>query len=217
MRRPLGILSGAIDKLLVTPAADGKGFDIEIIDFKTNRLRPRTRASTTSLGPRASRPQSAEGTINFDTEAKMRARRPRSQHALEQIPFDFSAGATEPEDVVPNELSVDDQVRVAAADYQLQMQAYALAVAELMPSLMNEGSAIISTLHFLEPNREFHFAGDLLSHRACTSAIDSAMMEIISASEPEYFPVRPATHCRMCNFLGICPAGSDWLRSMRQT
>ena len=39
LRRPLGILSGAIDKLLITPAANGKGFDVEIIDFKTNRLR----------------------------------------------------------------------------------------------------------------------------------------------------------------------------------
>src|SRR4029453_12051860 len=38
LRRPLGILSGAIDKLLITPTASGKGFDIEIIDFKTNRL-----------------------------------------------------------------------------------------------------------------------------------------------------------------------------------
>ena len=38
LRRPLGILSGAIDKLLIAPAANGKGFDVEIIDFKTNRL-----------------------------------------------------------------------------------------------------------------------------------------------------------------------------------
>jgi hypothetical protein len=53
LRRPLGILSGALDKLLITPAANGKGFDVEIIDFKTNRLRPRH--STSSLGSRAPR------------------------------------------------------------------------------------------------------------------------------------------------------------------
>ena len=39
LRRPLGILSGAIDKLLFTRSANGNGFDVEIIDFKTNRLR----------------------------------------------------------------------------------------------------------------------------------------------------------------------------------
>src|SRR5258705_251648 len=38
VRRPLGVLSGAIDKLLITPTPDGRGFEIEIIDFKTNRF-----------------------------------------------------------------------------------------------------------------------------------------------------------------------------------
>ena len=41
LRRPLGILTGTIDKLLVFPAANGEGFRIEIIDFKTNRFRGR--------------------------------------------------------------------------------------------------------------------------------------------------------------------------------
>ena len=39
LRCPHGILTGAIDKLLVTPSADGKSVDIEIVDFKTNRIR----------------------------------------------------------------------------------------------------------------------------------------------------------------------------------
>ncbi len=39
LRRPLGILTGAIDKLLITPGVDGKGLNVEIIDFKTNRFR----------------------------------------------------------------------------------------------------------------------------------------------------------------------------------
>jgi hypothetical protein len=96
------------------------------------------------------------------------------------------------------------------------MQAYALAVMELMPSLVESGSSIISTLHFLEPNREFHLAADLLNRDACMLAIDDAMMQIISSGEPSQFPVRPALHCRMCNFLGICPAGREWLRSARR-
>ena len=40
-----GILTGAIDKLLVVSAADG--FDIEIIDFKTNRMRGVSSTSNT--------------------------------------------------------------------------------------------------------------------------------------------------------------------------
>jgi len=38
LRRPLGILTGTLDKLLITPGSDGKGVDVEIIDFKTNRF-----------------------------------------------------------------------------------------------------------------------------------------------------------------------------------
>src|SRR6185503_1552652 len=57
LRRPLGVLSGAIDKLLITPAVGGVGFDVEIIDFKTNRLS--RRQSTSSLGPRAPLPASS--------------------------------------------------------------------------------------------------------------------------------------------------------------
>ncbi|MDQ6654093.1 MAG: PD-(D/E)XK nuclease family protein, partial [Acidobacteriota bacterium] len=142
--------------------------------------------------------------------------RPRSQYKVEQIPFDFSVPLAAPPNVAEPELSVADRVRIAATDYQLQMQAYALAVIELMPSLVKSGSSIISTLHFLDPNREFHLAGDLLNHETCMLAIDDAMMQIISSGEPSQFPVRPAPHCRMCNFLGICPAGRDWLRLTRR-
>jgi hypothetical protein len=39
LRRPLGILTGTIDKLLIQPAAKGDGFDVEIIDFKNNRFK----------------------------------------------------------------------------------------------------------------------------------------------------------------------------------
>ena len=220
LRRPLGILTGAIDKLLITPAADGKGLDVEIIDFKTNRLRPRTTespASTSSLGPRASRPHRVEGDTNLNVAADLRAGRPRSQYKVEQIAFDFNAPVTRPQEIVATEVSLEDRVRIAASDYELQMQAYALAVVELMPSLAQAVSSITSTLHFLEPNVEFHLADNLLDLGTCMRAIDNAMMEIVSSSKPAHFPVRPATHCRMCNFLGICPAGRDWLRSARKS
>jgi hypothetical protein len=95
------------------------------------------------------------------------------------------------------------------------MQSYALAVAELAPrlnpSLKDAELSIGTTLHFLDPNREFHLSPELLSADACTQAIDNAMMDIVSSAEPGHFPVRPATHCRTCSFLGICAAGRDWV------
>ncbi|MEP6912927.1 MAG: 3'-5' exonuclease, partial [bacterium] len=194
LRRPLAILTGAIDKLLITPSADGKGLDVEIIDFKTNRLRGRSSASTSSLGPRAPRGPSEE---------------------VEQIAFDFNAPVARTEAVRAVDFSVEDQVRIAASDYLLQMQAYALAVSELMPSLSLAGSSIRCTLHFLEPAIEFHIDSQLLSHAACMSAIDETMMSIVSSVAPGEFLFRPAAHCRMCNFLGICPAGREWVRSAR--
>jgi ATP-dependent helicase/nuclease subunit A len=198
LRRPLGILSGAIDKLLITTAAGGGGFAVEIIDFKTNRLRPLTTGGPSS------------------TPAPLIPKRPRSKYAVEQIAFDFNAPVTKPHEVVAAEFSLEDQVRIAASDYRLQMQAYALAVGELMPELTRSGSSIISTLHFLEPNVEFHLDADLLSPDACRRAIDAAMVDIISSGEPAQFPVRTAAHCRMCNFLGICPAGREWVRAMKR-
>ena len=72
-----------------------------------------------------------------------------------------------------------------------------------------------ATLHFLEPNVEFQFSADELAPDACMRAIDDAMMQIVSSAEPEEFPVRPANHCRMCSFLGICSAGREWVRTMK--
>src|SRR6185295_13772840 len=40
LRRPLGLLSGTLDKLLITGSA-AEGFEIEIVDFKTNRFQKR--------------------------------------------------------------------------------------------------------------------------------------------------------------------------------
>jgi len=228
LRRPLGILTGAIDKLLVVPASDGKGFNIEIIDFKTNRMRARTTdgsASSASLGPRTSRPPIVEDGSVLNVATKMRAtqhpsgaaplgtpQRPRSQYNVDQFAFDFDPTPVEAE-VVVAPTSLEDQVRNAASDYQLQMQAYALAVSDLLPSLAAQGGIIKVTLHFLDPNIEFHLPSELLSRDACARAIDVAMMDIVASHEPAEFPVRPALHCRMCSFLSICRSGRQWLRS----
>jgi ATP-dependent exoDNAse (exonuclease V) beta subunit len=228
LRRPLGILTGAIDKLLVVPAGDGKAFAIEIIDFKTNRMRPRIDASNTNTGSVSTAtadvsPATGNGIIHARVDSDnpnnpafhvRRAGRPRSQYQVGQFAFDFEAAPVKTAAVV-DPISVEDQVRLAASDYQLQMQAYALAVSELLPALFEKGAAIKVTLHFLDPNVEFHLPPELLSREACARAIDAAMMDIVASHEPVEFPVRPALHCRMCSFLGICAAGRDWIRSLK--
>ncbi|MGH9971999.1 MAG: 3'-5' exonuclease, partial [Pyrinomonadaceae bacterium] len=211
LRRPLGFITGTIDKLLVSPASDGAGFDVEIIDFKTNRLVPTQREmelrSVEARQPaKATRPaQSLPG----------RAKSGRAQVNTNQFSFDFSAAVEAKSalfkvDDAP--LSVDEQARRAAADYHLQMQAYALAVRELLPGLTNSGRLKV-TLHFLQPDIEFQLAAEALEPQVCAAAIDDAMLQIVSATEPDEFPVSPAAHCRMCNFLEVCTTGREWLRN----
>ena len=222
LRRPLGILTGTIDKLLISPSVSGKGFDIEIIDFKTNRIRHRSLAqdsvSPSLPGSLASGGPNGEVATVF-ANSRMRTKRQRSQQSTAQFTLDFS-GPGRPlqkerasigefsESALP---SLRDQIRLVATDYQLQMQAYALAARELMPDLVKAGSEINVTLHFLDPNVEFHLTEDLLETNACAHAIDQAFLQLIAAREPEHFPVHPATHCRMCNFLQICATGREWV------
>jgi len=222
LRRPLGILTGTIDKLMVSPSRSGKGFDIEIIDFKTNRIRDplsaQANASISSPGPQASRLPSGEAAMALNAKARGQSKRLRSQHSAAQFTLDFSEPASpdtrqvESADIPASAIpSLVEQVRRVASDYQLQMQAYALAVRELMPDLVKAGSEIRVTLHFLDPNVEFHLTEDLLETDACARAIDQAFLQLISSREPEHFSVRPATHCRMCNFLQICASGRAWI------
>jgi hypothetical protein len=181
LRRPLGILSGIIDKLLITQTPEG-WFEAEIIDFKTNRIR--VDVPVIVQGPAA------------------KAKRLRSA----QFAFDF-----EPEPEPPAiDVATNNIIEITARDYQLQMQSYAHAVRELIPSLAN--SRIRVTLHFLDPNVETHLSDDLLDPARCARAIDEAMMRIVTSAEPAHFPVRTAPHCRMCNFLRVCTAGREYLR-----
>ena len=210
LRRPLGVLTGTIDKLLVSPAADGAGWDVEIIDFKTNRFR-QTKAAQPA-------------TRSISREAQTTGTLPRAvltDRKVTQIAFDFSA-RVEPvsaETAVVKlqtaelDATLDEQVLVAVSDYQLQMQAYALAVRELAPGLVASGDRLKVTLHFLHPQREAQLAEELLTPAACAGAIDDAMRAIIAAARPEEFPVHTAAHCRMCNFLGICSAGREWVQA----
>lgn len=167
LRRPLGILFGIIDKLLITRSQNGD-LAIEIIDFKTNRIAP-SETQAARLPP------------------------PKTQFA-----FDFEPPPK------------SNAILTTAQDYELQMQAYALAVHKLVPSLADVNIRV--TLHFLDPNVEVHLPDELLETARCEQAIDKAMAGTIFSSEPANFPVKPAPHCRTCNFLRLCAAGKEWVR-----
>ena len=169
LRRPLGVLHGVIDKLLIRRSTDG-AVAVEIIDFKTNRI------------PASSQPA--------PTQAK--------DVKPGQFAFDFETQAK------------NETVHMAAEDYELQMQAYAFAVRELLPSLA--GARVDVTLHFLDPNVEVQLADELLEPERCERAIDEAMQGTIFSTDPANFPVKTAPHCRMCNFLRLCAAGKEWVR-----
>jgi hypothetical protein len=194
LRRHLGILTGTIDKLLITPAAGGDGVDVEIIDFKTNRFRAQTGkrsrtavVATTSTRAIESGSQSGQGFLDFEAP---------------------------PPDTAPA-VSLDEQIDGTARDYQLQMQAYALALRELLPAGARLNS-LRATLHFIDPNVERSVSSTLLEADTCARAIDDAMMMIASLDgtlDAEAFPPLPASHCRMCKFRDLCPAGREWLRA----
>ena len=186
LRRPLGVVSGTIDKLLITRSVDGED-QIEIIDFKTNRLAARLRAAQTST---------AHLSIIATSSKKP---------AAAQFAFDFESIPKTPVSTEP------DALLGAARDYQLQMQAYALAIRELSPALSE--SKVRVTLHFLEPNIEFHLQDELLDASSCRDALDAAIRDIITSHEPADFEVNPAPHCRTCSFLQICSAGRAFLQS----
>src|SRR5256886_6406510 len=128
LRRPLGILTGTIDKLLIVPAKNRDGFDVEIIDFKTNRFRSQATGETnrsqsaavavsvtapTVTGARRTKPvlsQSAQGFFDFESP-------------VETLPRVDSAG-----DVLAAQAdqAIEEQIKTVAHAYQLQMQSYAL-------------------------------------------------------------------------------------------
>jgi ATP-dependent helicase/nuclease subunit A len=210
LRRPLGILTGTIDKLLIQPASSGEGFDVEIIDFKTNRFRQTVRQVRPVQNATA-----AATSARVKTSSKKAALVSQPSQGF----FDFES---QPKEITvtgrstlsPAELSLEAQIENTASDYRLQMQSYALALRELLPSEIRINH-LRATLHFIDPNVESGLPDELLDDQACASAIDDAMAMIASLNgtlDAELFPPTPASHCRMCNFLDLCPAGRDWLR-----
>ena len=198
LRRPLGILTGTIDKLLITPAANG--LDVEIIDFKTNRFFPKSTSAPPVTRNVAQAVKASQATV---------AAQPG------QAAFDFETAAKAVAVEEPAPASSEDQIDNAARDYRLQMQGYALALRELLPQDARI-NALRATLHFIHPNVEAIVPNDLLEYETCARAIDDAMSEIASLDgtlEMEHFPPIANSHCRICNFLSFCSAGREWLRA----
>jgi hypothetical protein len=95
------------------------------------------------------------------------------------------------------------------------MQGYALALRELLPADVRINS-LRATLHFIEPQIEFSVPAFLLEEVTCARNVDEAMTMIAlleGTLDADQFPPLTATHCRTCNFLEMCPAGKEWLRS----
>src|SRR5205085_12521082 len=95
------------------------------------------------------------------------------------------------------------------------MQAYALELRELLRAHTDKVNSLRATLHFLDPNLEISLDAALLEPAVCARAIDDAMKQIAildGTLDADQFPPAPATHCRICNFVDLCPAGNDWLR-----
>ena len=151
-----------------------------------------------------------------DSAAVISSAQNQPKQASAQVSFSFEpqAAASTMDIAAAAPSSLHDEIEIAASDYQLQMQAYALAVRELLPSLA--GGDLKVTLHFLDPNVEVSLPDGLLRPDVCAEAIDDAMRTLSASLEPEHFPVRPAAHCRMCNFLDICAAGREFVRVTRK-
>jgi ATP-dependent helicase/nuclease subunit A len=198
LRRPAGVLSGAIDKLLITHSDDGT-WEVEIIDFKTNRISISERSVLRSMEKTSAAAAESLGPVTA-----------LASPGAAQFAFDFESSVTAQAVAAAAEDATLTALVKAAHDYRLQMQSYALAVRELLPALAN--ARVRVTLHFLEPNVEFQLGEELLEPAVCEQMIDEAMVQILSSSEPTQFPVLPAPHCRMCNFLRVCAAGREWIR-----
>jgi ATP-dependent helicase/nuclease subunit A len=204
LRRSSGILTGTIDKLLITPAANGDGLDVEIIDFKTNRFRSKPGHSLTAAVV-------ASGRVDARSTHAAKAGELNSRPA--QGYFNFEAREADVSTLAPK-VSFAEEVETVAHDYELQMQSYALALRELLPAGTRLGS-VRATLHFIDPNVEVTLPPALLEKESCARAIDEAIRAIASLDgsvDAELFPPMPAPHCRICNFLDLCQAGRQWLR-----
>jgi len=218
LRRPLGILTGTIDKLLITQAANG--LDVEIIDFKTNRFRPAAtpgaKLSPTAAPAAPDTQERVAAGLSTELASKPAQRLFNFETVAEPLSANVTSAGALPDHSIPD-FSIATQLETVAHDYQLQMQSYALALRELLPANVVINS-LRATLHFIDPKIEISLPAALLEWEICEGAIDEAISQIATLDgtlDADLFPPLPAAHCRICNFLELCPAGREWLSRHR--
>lgn len=142
LRRPLGILTGTIDKLLVLPISNKRGVSAEIIDFKTNRFARRT--------PGANVPGKAQLSFEFlnPSDDRQIDRDLLIQAEIEEAASDYrvqmQAYALAARDLIPDVESVrvtlhflDPDVEVCLPDDLLEREVCAAAIDETMMALVS--------------------------------------------------------------------------------
>ena len=81
-------------------------------------------------------------------------------------------------------------------------------------------NSLRATLHFIDPNVEINLPSSMLTEDVCAKTIDEAMTTIAlldGTLDADQFPPLPATHCRICNYRDMCPAGRGWLRAFNNS
>jgi ATP-dependent helicase/nuclease subunit A len=147
LRRPLGILTGTIDKLLVFPAENGEGLSVEIIDFKTNRFRGRRDSGVEGKADRGQlsfefiQPASE---AHVDRDLLMRA---EIEAAATDYRVQMQAYALAARDLIPEVTSVrvtlhflDPDVEVSLSDDLLEREVCAAAIDETMQALVSSST-----------------------------------------------------------------------------
>jgi ATP-dependent helicase/nuclease subunit A len=144
LRRPLGILTGTIDKLLVAPAKNGQGVSVEIIDFKTNRFRG---GRGTGSDGKAERGQlsfeflETASETNADNDLMIQA---EIETTAGDYRVQMQAYALAARDLIPDVVNVrvtlhflGPDVEVCLPDELLERDACAVAIDETMMSLVS--------------------------------------------------------------------------------
>ena len=114
------MVSGVIDRLLITRCPDAS-FEVEIIDFKTNRMS----GASSSSSDRGRLVRKLPPALNHRTMLRF-----TNDYAAAGAQFafnfdvEFDAGPSTTVAVAELEPPISDALRMAAQDYQLQMQSY---------------------------------------------------------------------------------------------
>ncbi|HSE38525.1 MAG TPA: PD-(D/E)XK nuclease family protein, partial [Blastocatellia bacterium] len=147
LRRPLGILTGTIDKLLVSPAKDGKGVCVEIIDFKKNRFQQNRGAGRDGkAGPGQLSFEFSESVpeVNVDRDLLMQA---EIEATATDYRVQMQAYALAARDLIPDVVNVrvtlhflGPDVEVSLPDELLEREACAVAIDETMRALVSSSS-----------------------------------------------------------------------------